>query len=184
MYRNSRKTTVSVHKYLDKLKKTWEYKINMKEDLQNKIYAIYPELYREKDLDMYVSCMVWGIDCGAGWFNLLKTLTLGIKAIDAHYGTETIAKQVKEKFGTLRFYFGVRHKDREVSSLVDDIISQMVDGAEVESGSTCETCGEFGQVRKHHGWYMSRCNKCLVPEKQCDTLYAPDKKCEDCKEEK
>jgi len=152
----------------------------MKKELQDKIYALYPELYREKDLPMSQTCMCWGLDCGEGWFNLLKTLTLGIKAVDSHYGTETVAKQVKEKFGTLRFYFGVRHDDNEISTLVDDIISQMVDGAEVESGNTCEVCGEFGQVENHHGWYMSRCSKCLKPEDKCDTLSAPDKKCEDC----
>jgi hypothetical protein len=55
--------------------------------------------------------------------------------------------QVKEKFGTLRFYY----------SGGDDYISGMVTMAEAMSGVTCETCGSPGE-RKGGGWVRTMCD--------------------------
>ena len=55
--------------------------------------------------------------------------------------------QVKEKFGTLRFYY----------SGGDDEISGMVRMAESMSGVTCETCGNPGQQRGG-GWIHTLCD--------------------------
>jgi hypothetical protein len=57
--------------------------------------------------------------------------------------------QVKEKFGTLRFYY----------SGGDDYISGMVTMAEAMSGTTCESCGNPGE-RKGGGWVRTICQPC------------------------
>jgi len=54
--------------------------------------------------------------------------------------------QVKEKFGTLRFYY----------SGGDDYISGLVSMAESMSGVTCETCGKPG-TRTGGGWVKTVC---------------------------
>jgi len=59
------------------------------------------------------------------------------------------AVQVKEKYGTLRFY----------TDHYDDIIRTMVDFAEDMSGCTCENCGAPGQPSKS-GWIKVQCNRC------------------------
>ena len=57
--------------------------------------------------------------------------------------------QVKEKFGTLRFYY----------SGGDDVIDGMVRMAESMSGVTCEECGNPGESRGG-GWIRTICEPC------------------------
>ena len=57
--------------------------------------------------------------------------------------------QVKEKFGTLRFYY----------SGGDDEITGMVRMAESMSGVTCEECGNVGE-RRGGGWVHTYCTPC------------------------
>jgi hypothetical protein len=57
--------------------------------------------------------------------------------------------QVKEKFGTLRFYY----------SGGDDVIDGMVRMAEAMSGTTCESCGNPGE-RRGGGWVHTYCEPC------------------------
>lgn len=57
--------------------------------------------------------------------------------------------QVKEKFGTLRFYY----------SGGDDIIDGMVRMAESMTGVTCESCGNVGE-RRGGGWVHTYCTPC------------------------
>jgi hypothetical protein len=56
--------------------------------------------------------------------------------------------QVKEKFGTLRFYY----------TGGDDYISGMVRMAESMSALTCEECGSPGRVRRG-GWIRTLCDE-------------------------
>ena len=60
---------------------------------------------------------------------------------------QVVADQVKEKFGTLRFYY---HGG-------DDVIHGMVRMAEAMSAVTCEECGAPG-VRRGGGWVHTYCD--------------------------
>ena len=75
-------------------------------DLEQQLYNFGPILYQEKDLSMNQTCMCWGFECPDEWFSLLKDLTIKIEEINNKYKGqyEYIAHQVKEKFGSLRFY--------------------------------------------------------------------------------
>jgi hypothetical protein len=57
--------------------------------------------------------------------------------------------QVKEKFGTLRFYY----------TGGDDYIRGMVSLAESLTGVTCESCGNVGE-RRGGGWVHTYCTPC------------------------
>lgn len=57
-------------------------------------------------------------------------------------------KQIKEKFGGLRFYYDGG----------DERISGMESMAEVWAGHTCETCGDKG-TRRSGGWIRTLCDR-------------------------
>jgi hypothetical protein len=61
---------------------------------------------------------------------------------------QVVATQVKEKFGTLRFYYGGG----------DDVIHGMAGMAESMSGCTCEVCGNVGRQRGG-GWIRTLCDE-------------------------
>jgi hypothetical protein len=114
----------------------------------------YPKLYQGYNFPMTVTCMCWGFDTGDGWFKLIDKLSAGITALDEKNGTQTIAVQVKEKFGGLRYYI-------ESGS---DAIHDLIDKAEDESFRTCEQCGKPGGLRGG-GWVSTTCDKCWETRK-------------------
>jgi hypothetical protein len=61
--------------------------------------------------------------------------------------------QVKEKFGTLRFYTNFETKE----------ISNYIEEAEKKSAHTCEVCGEEGKLRTG-GWLMTLCDEHVKKE--------------------
>jgi hypothetical protein len=81
---------------------------------RQEILEKYPSLYREKDLPMDKSCMHWGLDVPEDWLPVIDKLSYvltnpyrvglgGGRIVKPKF----IAKQVKIKFGELRFYYEV-----------------------------------------------------------------------------
>ena len=91
---------------------------------------------------------------GPGWTDLLDELCAKLFAL----GWSGEIEQVKEKFGTLRFYF--------VNTCGDfaDIAFDVVDATEARSAFVCELCGEHGEVKSLHGWLVCRCDTCFEKE--------------------
>jgi hypothetical protein len=77
---------------------------------------------------------------------LVKDLPCSCKGYFAIYPR---AVQVKEKFGTLRFYMTYRTK--EMRGLISEAYSK--------SEVTCEECGAPGKLR-NRGWWKTRCDDC------------------------
>jgi hypothetical protein len=63
--------------------------------------------------------------------------------------SQVVATQVKEKFGTLRFYFMGG----------DDVIDGMVSMAESMSACMCEVCGAPATENQESGWIRTRCEE-------------------------
>lgn len=77
---------------------------------------------------------------GAGWESLIRRLY-------AAKPDNVEVRQVKEKFGGLRFYTGAA--PREYLDLIDQI--------ENESYYVCYMCGEPGQVDNSKWWVLTLC---------------------------
>lgn len=83
-------------------------------------------------------------------YTVVNWICPGLYSSPLHwYGGGPRASQVKEKFGTLRFY--MTHQTEEM----DKIISV----AERKSAITCEECGKKGKLRGS-GWASTRCSPC------------------------
>lgn len=116
----------------------------MNKENTDKLVKDFPMLYSGVHKDPRDSCMAFGFECGDGWFELLYNLSGQIVMSDP----SVVASQVKEKFGTLRFYIN------EGSEEVFDIISC----AEEHSGLTCDTCGGAGELGGS-GWMSTKCEE-------------------------
>jgi len=94
------------------------------------------------------SLMVFGFDCYDGWFNLIWKLCEDIEKLNPPDDFEIV--QVKQKFGTLRFYY----------SNAPDGVWELVSQAETDSETICETCGKEGTLRAG-GWWETICDACV-----------------------
>lgn len=160
-----------------------------KENWQDSITKEFPYLYRGRKLSIRQSNMIFGFECGIGWKNILRTLSIAlmyeIKKADKlwrirpylslftdawntvmyfqpewikknnvfgkyprfiiHIFSGFAASQVKEKYGTLRYYMGFQNT----------AMSNHIDIAERASEHTCEKCGEWGKIRGDSWSYVA-----------------------------
>ena len=124
----------------------------MNEKLDELLCQRYPKMMVNREKSMMETCMCWGFECGDGWFNILDQLMGNIqhhidwKNKNGEVVHQVTLNQVKEKFGSLRFYY----------TGGDDYIDGMVTLAESMSGVTCEDCGSPG-TQNQGGWIKTTC---------------------------
>ena len=102
---------------------------------------------------MMSTAMCWGFECGDGWYHILDTLCQRIQDECDQTGVQIKALQVKEKYGTLRFY----------TDTGNEIFWDYIDEAELLSSVTCEQCGAPGKIRGQ-GWYYTACYEHTLEE--------------------
>ncbi|OSI24887.1 hypothetical protein [Bradyrhizobium canariense] len=90
-------------------------------------------------------------ECGDGWRDLLERACKRIRAAVEADGGTFHATQIKEKYGSLRFYW-----HGTLSPEADAKVEEAIDLAEARSGVTCEICGEEGRLRGD-AWLTTRC---------------------------
>ena len=100
---------------------------------------------------------LFGIECERGWYPLLQPIMDYIDNYnkDKSEGSMIYVTQVKEKFGTLRFY----------TSFTTPELSRLIEEAEVKSENVCEFCGTEKNVGSTLGWYITICHDCV--KKRC-----------------
>jgi len=137
----------------------------MNRDLEERIFNDFPELFTLRN-DLNSSLMAFGFECRNGWYNLIYNLCKDIY----DYFIEKYGKipeyfnvvQVKEKFGSLRFYITQAPKE----------IHDMIYEAEKRSYFICENCGkecpqptpdkEYKSFyRDKLSWIQTLCDECL-----------------------
>ena len=124
----------------------------MTPELDQLLCERYPKMMVNRNKSMMETTMCWGFECGDGWFNIIDQLMGNIQHhIDwQNRKGEVVAQvtvdQVKEKFGTLRFYY----------TGGDDYVRGLVSMAESMSGVTCESCGNPGKSTSG-GWIKTVC---------------------------
>lgn len=134
----------------------------MNKNLEKYFVETYPKIFSEMYGPVATTCMHYGITCGDGWFNILDALCNKIQSrIDLYEPNQindglvpipqVVAKQIKEKFGTLSFYY--------IGG--DVVIHSYIDMAESLSAFVCEDCGisdfSIGQTTN---WIRTLCPKC------------------------
>lgn len=123
----------------------------MKKHLDNVLYASYPDLFRDRHGDMRTTAMCWGFSCGDGWYTLIDALCADIRRHASEAGVAVpVVQQVKEKYGSLRYYVAGG----------DDWIHDLVWFADYLSGYICD-------------WYRTRCVEHGAKPRQAVKLAKP-----------
>jgi len=101
--------------------------------------------------DSRQDAMVWGLECGDGWRDLIWKLCEDIedelKKISDPQEFAFRVVQIKEKFGGLRYYV----------NWGTDSIDKLIAEAEKKSYTVCEVCGKEAELRKDNGWLSTVC---------------------------
>ena len=128
----------------------------------------------------YSTYDAYGLECSEGWYNVLRGLCLDItKAYEkANMPVDIVVTQIKEKFGTLRFYCYPEGHDPGIFAF-DTIgggslrkipgesdlhreVAEIVRKWEDESANVCEACGSTAEIRTDIGWIRTLCDSCYA----------------------
>ncbi len=93
-----------------------------------------------------------------GWTNLVYDLGKDIEDLCKLTNCELLLiQQIKEKFGTLRFYYNTLNS--QYPKIIEQSIRALVLQAENRSSTICEICGKFGETRVDGGLYKTVCKE-------------------------
>ena len=147
----------------------------------------FPILFQLRKLSMMETTMVWGIECPIGWYHILEQLCTVLEFYNMEFtknhGIAIIADQVKEKLGTLRFYFTIRNVDengvainnmdelpqekenqlRIVKDYLEMLADKYISEAEDLTFNTCAECGvplEKDNKVETKDWITYLCKEC------------------------
>lgn len=142
--------------------------MSKKYDKEMELAEKYPKILKNLGGNPMETCMSWahgGISVGDGWYPLLDKL-MGFLQFhtDKNGYPQVIADQIKEKFGTLCFYYHCEpNTDYEYpehqENRNDDFMDGAISFAERMSSTICEKCGKPGNTRGK-GWIYTSCDKC------------------------
>ena len=172
----------------------------MNPELSKQLCEKYPKIFRNRHGDPKDSPISFGIECGDGWYKVIDMLCLAASNVystsiyvdaedgvkldlkpnaynkEYYFGIEppqVIADQIKEKFGSLRFYYhlefdpklielNVSGKYPEIEKIIsryNDYFDGIVHMAEILSVHTCEITGGEGEMHvsggNRGGWYKT-----------------------------
>jgi hypothetical protein len=87
-----------------------------------------------------------------GWQQIVEETDAMLAYLDPEYEIH----QVKEKFGTLRFYFGTTFP---LDTVEHKIMDSIVMAAELKSSRTCEVCGKYGETDWNKPYVRTLCDE-------------------------
>jgi hypothetical protein len=93
----------------------------------------------------------WKPPVGEGWHAMIFDALQKIDALVGGDASKFKIGQIKEKFGSLRFYCFV-----DDESAADEVFA-IAEEIEARSATMCESCGAPAQIHGYGGWYACLC---------------------------
>lgn len=147
-------------------------------ELQEKLHRQFPEFFRRTDMSLQDSCMPYDIECGEGWYGIILRGCLKLQRLIAKkkelYPDKTFTvefEQIKEKYGTLRWYYTAQ-TDSSYDKSFYDAVDEIINEAEAESFYTCEQCGSERAWVAFDSWLRTECSVCKGYTPYADTADA------------
>jgi hypothetical protein len=108
----------------------------MNKELTYKLVNSYPKIFSEDFI----------FECDDGWHEIINRLCKDIqKEINSSGCEQVVARQVKEKYASLRFYHGGGNQ----------CIDKLIRETEEKSSQICEISGNKGGLYEKNGWYKT-----------------------------
>ena len=132
----------------------------MREELDAALVKKFPKIFANRHGNIRETAMVWGFSCDDGWFWLLMELCSALQwDTNKNRHPQIVATQVKEKFGTLRFY----------TQGEDERQWGMIALAQSMSARICEVCGTTESVElRGKMWVKTMCERCHIERTQVE----------------
>ena len=116
--------------------------------LQEQLCTRYPLIFQQRTLPETETAMCRGIATGDGWYALIDVLCSQLQRMTDQDGApQVVAAQVKDKFGSLRFY----------TCVADERQKAMIELARERSRRTCDVCGAPGTMVSTRQLTATRC---------------------------
>lgn len=151
----------------------------MNSELEDRLVQEFPEIFRDWRGDPQHTCMAWGIECPAAWEPAIRaacvTIAHEVRSVNERHptlGFRVIADQIKEKFGTLRFYWhsecalwqhGDMPRDAAHEAAVDAAhgrIAGAIACAEQITALVCADCGAPNSANPRRPMWGNWCERC------------------------
>ncbi len=123
----------------------------MSPEKEQAIFQRWPDWFRTAH-DVRLSGMSDGFRCDDGWYDIIYELFERLEPLVAKLdesGPSFEVRQVKEKFGTLRFY--VNRRNDEIEAAIDSALER--------ASRTCELCGNPGNLEER--LWKTLCSSCM-----------------------
>lgn len=140
----------------------------MRNDLESRLAEKFPFMRKKEQPvkgridDIYSA---FGCECGDGWYDIIYNLCTEIEGLyeseNEPMNIEVV--QIKEKFGTLRFYY---HPGDYNTPDFGDKLYNIIHRWEERSESVCEKCGKPGKLRNNLPWIRTLCDDCYKEQQQ------------------
>ena len=137
----------------------------MNKELEAALEEEFPFMRREERNDRS-SYLLFGIEAGSGWYELIRKLCRELMEACAPAGraNDLVVAQVKEKYGELRFYFHLEGGTVEENALLNHRLYDIIERYEETSKQVCELCGAPGELRELKlvsgmVWYQTLCDE-------------------------
>lgn len=157
----------------------------MREELDAKLVAKYPQIFKNRFGDMRETAMCWGFECGDGWYSIIDTLC-GLMTSEYRHRKESyeFVKEIFDSGGKTMWGKDVTAAEVEEKRLaMEEACQQIPVAAQVKekfgglrfyvqaatekhynyitfaesmSYRTCEVCGAPGK-RYTDGWHQTLC---------------------------
>lgn len=124
-------------------------------EMEEKLRSSFPKIWTRRThlpQNEKTNFDFWGVEAPKGWYDLLYHLSTMIQwRLDQNpkLAKQFRIRQVKEKFGSLCFYY----------TCDDPYIDGLVQMAERLSGFICVKCGEKARIRMNDRYYVTLCDQ-------------------------
>lgn len=158
----------------------------MRKELEMKLAEKYPFMGRTETSEEQEAkygrienlFQAFGYECDDGWFSILDSMCDEILTAYEETGqpVNLVVGQVKEKYGTLRFYYHFEGQTSGAAAIdflgqgalrvpgepnpLHERVAAIVSKWEDKSATVCEKCGKPGKLRTDRRWIRTLCDEC------------------------